>query len=344
MKKNLIVFLSLVMILASSTDIVFAGGGKRNGTAGAQELLIPVGARGLALNGSYVSGISGAEAIYYNPAGLNAGSDNVEVLFSQMTYIADINVSYAAVAAKFGDLGSMALSIKSLNFGDINTTTEENPQGDGTTFSPNFVTIGLTYANNLTDNIKIGATAKLITEKIVRVGATGFALDAGVQYSSFAGIEGLSLGVALKNLGPQMSFDGPDLLRMATDASASRGVQFYQIDAAGFDLPSQLEIGMAYAGELAQDVHGLITTTYQDNNFLNDEYKIGSELCFMNSFYVRGGYTYVPQSKTEDDLPFGPTFGAGLKVDSGVKIIVDYGYRSSKLFGGNNVFSIKIGF
>ena len=49
---------------------VFASGGKRNGTAGAQELLIPVSARGLAFSGSYVSGISGVDAIYYNPAGL----------------------------------------------------------------------------------------------------------------------------------------------------------------------------------------------------------------------------------------------------------------------------------
>ena len=344
MKQSSLIILSMVMFLTISLDITLAGGGKRNGSAGAQELLIPVGSRGLALNGSYISGFTGAEALYYNPSGLIGGTDNVEVLFSQMSYIADLNVSYAAVTSHMGDLGAIGFSIKSLGFGEIPVTTVENQEGDGSTYKPTYVTIGLSYANNLTDRIRVGATVKLVSEKIVRLSASGIAFDAGVQYSNFAGIEGFRLGVVVKNLGAQMAFDGADLLRSATEANTLRGTQFYKIDAAGFDLPSQLEIGLSYEGKLTNELSGLITTTFQDNNYLNDEYKVGGELGFMDMFYVRGGYAYIPQAKSDDEKIYGSTAGVGVKLDAGVKITVDYGYRSAKYFDANHIFTVKLGF
>ncbi len=344
MKISSLIILSMVMFLTASWDIALAGGGKRNGSAGAQELLIPVGSRGLALNGSYISGFTGAEAIYYNPSGIIGGSDNVEVLLSQMNYIADLNVSYVAVTSHVGDLGAIGFSIKSLGFGEIPVTTVENPSGDGSTFKPTYVTIGLTYANNLTDRIRVGATVKLVSEKIVRLSATGIAFDAGVQYSTFGGIDGLCLGVVVKHLGAQMAFDGADLLRSATEGGTTRGTQFYKIDAAGFDLPSQLEIGLSYEGSITNEFSGLITTTFQDNNYLNDEYKVGGELGFLNMFYVRGGYSFIPQATSDDEKVFGSTFGAGVKLDAGVKITVDYGYRTARLFDANHIFTVKLGF
>ncbi len=344
MKKYVKIVIVLFLVLFLGGQDVYAGGGKRNGTAGAQELLIPVGARGLALNGGYVAGIGGVEAIYYNPAGMINSQSGVEVLFSQMSYIADIGVSYAALSTGFGDAGAFGFSIKSINFGDIPVTTVENPQGDGSTFSPTFVTIGVTYANNLTDRIRVGANLKLVSEKIVRVSASGLAIDAGVQYSGFAGIEGLKLGVVLKNFGAQMKFDGPDLLRSAEDATSLRGTQFYKIDAAGFDLPSQLELGVAYEQQLADKLGALFTTTYQDNNFLNDEYKLAAEFTYDNMFYLRGGYAFVPQAAEVEENIFGPTFGAGVMVDSGVKVYFDYAFRYTEFFDSNHMFALKLGF
>ena len=344
MNKSFLFLIAIVITFAICTDSVYAGGGKRNGTSGANELLIPVGARGLAMNGADVSGITGSEALYYNPAGLVGGTESAEVMFSQMSYIADISVSYAAVATKFGDLGALGFSIKSINFGDIPITTVANNNGAGTSFSPRYVTIGLSYSNNLTDHIRVGTSMKVITEKIMSTGATGFALDAGVQYSSFAGVEGLHLGVVLKNLGPQMKFDGADMLRYATESSGLRGTQRYKVDAGDFALPSLLEIGMAYETYFTSDFKGLISTTYQDNNYANDEYKIGGELAYMNMFYIRGGYSYVPQALNDDDNIYGATYGAGVNLDTGLKITVDYAYRSARLFSANHMFSVKLGF
>jgi hypothetical protein len=344
MKLKLVIMLSVVILFAISADRTLAGGGKRNGTAGANELLIPVGAQNFGMNGSYISGATGVEAIYYNPAGIIGGESGVEVLFSSMKQIGDINVSYGAVSARLGDIGSIGFSVKSLNFGDIPVTTVANESGDGTTFSPTYVTITGSYSTNLTDHIRVGTSFKLITEKIVSTSATGFAVDAGVQYLNFAGFEGVGFGVTLKNFGTQMKFDGSDLLRNAQEANVLRGYQYYQIVAADFSLPSQLEIGASYERKITDDFKGLITATYQDNSFLNDEYKIGAEVSYLGEFFIRGGYSFVPQSIGDDDNIYGPTFGAGFKIDTGVKISIDYAYRQLRYFDANHMFSIRLGF
>ena len=75
----------------------FAGNTNRTGTAGAQELLIPTGADGIALAGSNIAFTSGVDAIFWNPAGLARGSFNTEAFFSHESYLADIGVDYGAV-------------------------------------------------------------------------------------------------------------------------------------------------------------------------------------------------------------------------------------------------------
>lgn len=342
-KFTRIIKISLLSLLMMAE--VFASGGKRNGTAGAQELLIPVSARGLAFSGSYVSGISGVDAIYYNPAGLSATPSSTEALFTYMNYIADIGVAYAAIGVNFEGFGAIGFSVKSLDFGDIPVTTTENPYGTGATFSPTYVTLGLTYSNTLTDRIRVGVNVNLVTEKIVRTSASGVSLDIGVQYSGIAEIEGLNLGVVLKNFGPQMSFNGPDLIRNATDNSSSRGTQKYLIEAASFELPSQLELGLSYERRFSEDYKAMIVTSFQNNNFANDEYRAAAEFSFRDIFAVRGGYAYQPDAVgNEEEAIFGPTFGAGVNLKSGIDVTIDYAYRWARYFDANHMFSVKLGF
>lgn len=344
MTRSLIIITAIIIVASSMFTDVFAGGGKRNGTAGVQELLIPVGARGLALSGSYTAGINGIDALYYNPAGLIQADNKVEAQFSHMNYIADIGISYAAVASNFDALGAFALSIKTVDFGKIPITTVENPQGDGSTFTPNYMTICLTYANFLTDRIRIGTTLKLVSEEIDRVSATAFCIDAGVQYINFAGVDGLELGVALKNFGAQSKFAGSGLLRAATESTANRGENYYALDAARFDMPSQFEIGLAYKSKLNEDLDGLVAGTFQDNIYSYDEAKVGAEVNFMKMFHARVGYSAVQETNTDDDVLFGATFGAGVTFDAELKIHVDYAYRHAKYFDANHLFTVSLGF
>ena len=345
MNKKITYFITVLLLGTVLFADVFAGGAKRNGTAGAQELLIPSSAAGLALNGANISSVTGLDAVFYNPAGFGGTQTNTETMFSHLNYIADISMSFAAVGVSFSDLGSLAFSLRTLNFGDIPVTTIENPYGTGSTFSPSFVTLGLTYANSLTDRIRVGVNLKLVSEKIVRTSATGFAFDAGIQYQGLAGLDGLNFGITLKNLGPQMKYDGPDLIRVASESEAKRGDNFYSIDAASFELPSQLELGLSYAYSLGEQYKMVVATAFQNNNFANDEYKFGGEFVYDDMLFLRGGYSYMGEvADNEYQQFFGVTAGVGVKVDIGLEMVVDYAYRAAKFSESNHLIGVKFNF
>ncbi len=347
MLNKVIHYLAIPVLVILLVADIYAGGGKRNGTAGAQELLIPVSARGLALSGAYLAGFEGLDAMFYNPAGVGVTENSADAMFSYMSYIADIGYSFAAVAVNFEGFGTLGLSLRTFDFGEIPVTNEANPYGTGATFSPTYVTVGITYSNALTDRIRVGVNVNMITEKIMNTSANGIAFDAGVQYNGVAGVEGLKFGVVLRNLGPKMSFDGPDLLREAFEGDDvnSRGSQFYKIDAAGFELPSQVEIGLAYERRFSDSYKGLIATSFQNNNFAHDEYRVGGEFSFNDLVFLRGGYAYVSEAVDDDDQAiFGPTFGAGLLLEGGIDIGVDYAYRSATYFDANHMITVKLGF
>lgn len=337
-------FLIATLLFFFVSANVFAGGGKRNGTAGAQELLIPVGAKALGLNGSNISSLTGTDALFSNPAGLSSTKNSVEAFFSHMSYIADIGVSSAVVSSHFEGFGTLGFSIKSLDFGDIPVTTVSNPQGTGSTFSPSYITLGMTYSNSLTDRVNVGFTLNLVTEKIVNTSATGLALNAGVQYNGIAEIDGLDFGIVFRNIGAQMKFDGPDLLRTASEDNGSRGLQNYKIDAASFELPSQLEMGLSYQKEFSNNFAGLIASSFEHNNFMDDQIKVGAEFGYQKMFFLRGGIITSNGGSSNDAQIYGPTFGFGVVLDAGMLITLDYAYRSVTNFDANNVFNIKLGF
>lgn len=320
----------------------------RSGTAAASELLIPVGTRGIALGSSTLSSARGVEAIYWNPAGLSHMKGSAEAMFSNMNYFADIGVTYGAVGANFSGFGTIGLSIKSLSFGNILITTDDDPDGlGGQTYSPTLVNFGLTYARALTDVISVGVTATLVSEQIARVTSTGFAFSIGIQYSKLADIEGLDIGVALKNIGPQMSFSGSGLLREATATDANRPPQYYQVQAASYDLPSSMEVGLSYDRKLGEKGNFQVNGLFINNNLGVDEYRLGGELGYELSgiqLYGRGGYILAPKADS-DKYPFGTTAGFGLKyATADVEIAFDYAWRRVQYFGAQNVFSVILGF
>lgn len=315
----------------------------QNGAAGAQELLFPVGARSLALNNSMTSNISGIEAIYYNPAGLVKNTHDIVAMFSYMNYIADIGMSYTAAATYIDGFGALGLSFKSIDIGDIPVTTTQEPYGTGENFSPTFIVAGLTYSRNISDNLLIGTTVNLIFEKIIGTTAMGTSFDFGFQYYN-AGLKGLSIGAVLKNLGPDMKFDGPELLRTAIDTSNKSGNQFYKIESTPFPLPIQVQIGAAYENKIAEKYSYVLSGAYSTGSYSDNEITIGAEFNYDDLFFVRGGYIDVLSQNSADQKVFGPSFGAGVKVSTVFNLSVDYAYRTAEKFNANQMITLKIYF
>jgi long-subunit fatty acid transport protein len=326
----------------------FAGNTNRTGTAGAQELLIPTGANDIALAGSNIAFVSGIDAIFYNPAGLSRTSYSTEASFSHMSYIADIGIDYGAVAATFGSVGTFAASFKSIAFGNIPVTTEDNPDGTGASYSPTYMVAGLTYSRILSDRISVGATFNYVDESIMSTSATGVSVDAGVEYNGLI-VPELKLGVAIKNLGPNMTYSGSNLLRQGTTVGDIRGTQWYAIQAASFELPSQMDVALAYDAKFGDVSDATLFGDFENNNYSSDVYKFGLQYSFNNMIFLRGGYNYAPNAPKDQTGQtseiFDYTFGAGINYSLGeVNVTIDYAYEHVLLLTAINVFSVRLGF
>jgi len=339
--KKIGAFILAVLLITSGS--LFAGGGNRNGTAGATQLLIPVGARGIAMSGATLTNSGGIEALFWNPANVARTENSVDVVFSHMDHIADIGVEYGAIAAKVGSFGSVALSIKTLDIGDIATTTVDKPDGTGAFYSPQFSVIGLTYSSALSDRISVGLTMNYISEKIDLVSTTGVAFNIGISYMNLANIDGFNLAIVIKNLGPQMKYDGAGLNVSANVPNFERPTQFYRIDAAAFELPSTLEIGVGYNYDINEYNSFQLVGAFENANFYADEYRLGAEYSYNDMVFVRGGYSLMPQVDDVDRI-YGLTAGFGIKYNlGGADLTIDYAYREAQYFDASHIFAVGIG-
>lgn len=335
----------ILMALCLVGGNLYADGQDRAGTAAAPELLIPVGARDMALGGASIATTSGIEALHWNPAGLARSQTSADAMFSTMSYLADIRVNYMAAGARFERLGSLALNIKTLDLGDIPITTETSPDGTGATFSPTFFTLGVNYAKMLTDRIAVGATTHYIVNRIERVDATAMSFSAGLQYANLGGIGGLDMGVALKHIGSRLQFDGPALLRSGQLDGLRRPAASYKVEASSADLPSTFEIGLGYRYPAAAMGELNLSSLFRHSNFAYDQWKLGCEYVYDGFFALRGGFDYAADAG-DGTYIFGTSFGLGLDLDLGTlrDVKVDYAYTTVDFFDPMNTFSFQIGF
>ncbi|MCE1190052.1 MAG: PorV/PorQ family protein [Ignavibacteria bacterium] len=332
----------ILILLVTIATLAFAGDVSRKGTTGAEQLLIPVGARSIATAGAFLSNVTGVEAIYYNPAGLDVAK-RTEAIFSFMSYIADINVSYFAAGTHLGDFGSVALSYKGFDFGDIPVTTNDAPDGTGATYTPGFFTMGLTYSKIITDRVTAGVTINMIHEGIMNTSANGVAADFGVQYRF---PEHLSLGVAVKNIGSNMRYSGQDLQQKTSVPNANINSKLASFEAVteDFEIPSYFEMSVAYDMNLDEDNGVLVGSTFRNNNSMEDQLKVGLEYGFKKMFFVRAGYDMLTTNNSESI--YGLCLGAGFQytLSEGMQISLDYAYRQVKNFPkDNHVFTLKLG-
>lgn len=338
-----------LVVLMIGTTVLIAGDKNRIGTAGGLELLVPVGARSLALGGSVIASATGAEAIFWNPAGVARATTSFDFTFTNYSYFAGINTNYGAAAFKLGSVGTFGFSVKSVNFGDIPYTSEDFPDGTGATFSPSFTTIGLTYSTYLIDRVAVGVTAHYITESIMSTNASALAASFGIQYVGL-GVQGLNLGIAVRNVGSALTYSGSNLYQPVQFVNnTDRPQELLAHQAANNELPTTFELGASYAYKFDDQNSLSFAGNFVNNNFYVDEYKLGMEYSFDEMIFARGSYSLSPTADkdalNQTSYLFTYTFGAGFHTNvEGVSMSVDYAYQQMKYFGANNMFTLSFGF
>ena len=329
MRKNTILLVAALLLLALSS--VQAGNQNRLGTAGATELLIPVGARGSSMAGAVVANSYGVDAIYWNPAGL-AWLEGTEAIGSYLPYLADINVTHAAIGTNIEDFGAIALSVKVVSIGNIEETTELYPDGTGSVFSPTLAVIGATYARALTTQVNFGFTANYLREDIFQVSATGFAFDFGFTYEPRW--HGLTLGLAIKNYGPDIQFRGSGFER-------EQGNRPVASSNAKSELPTSVNIGLAY-NFVNEGMHSAtMSGNFRSNNLSEDLWQSGVEYTYNERYSLRAGYLYSNQT----EAIYGLCLGGGLVVDLGqTSVSFEYSWNQTEVFSDNQYFTLKASF
>ncbi|HQV30372.1 MAG TPA: PorV/PorQ family protein [Calditrichia bacterium] len=332
--------LALLMLSAS----LLAGDPARTGTSAATQLLVPVGARTMGMGGGNLANVQGLEAMYWNPAGLARLEHSAATEVSTMTIFNDINVNFLGMAASLGAYGNLGVSIKAFDVGEIVETTTEDIDGlSGKTYSPVMMTLGATYGKRLTEAIQFGFTSKVIHESIPRVSATSVAFDMGIQYQTLGGIEGLSFGVAVKNIGKNMKFGGSGLIRNGVDVGQSNQ-EARTIPVQSDKLPATFEIGVGFHRSISESNSILFSGNFQNNNFGSDEVHLGVEYAFNNLIALRGGYLLADNLPAEEQVY---TFALGFGLQTmmgGTELKFDYAFRDAQYFNGSNLFSLTLGF
>jgi len=340
---------SILLSFVLAPISTYAGNKDRAGEAGAGQLLINPWARSSGLGGSNSSLVKGLEAQFLNVAGL-AHTTKTEIIFAHTTYLKGTNttISSFGLSQRLGEnAGVIGLSVVSFSYGDIDITTTDQPEGGIGTFSPRQSNINLSYAKTFSHSIYAGVNIKLVSESISNLKASTVAIDAGIQYVT-GKRDQLKFGVALKNVGPNMQYNGDGLSFRGFVPGQANAMTVNQ-RSAGFELPSLIRLGISYDIELAEKHILTPTYTFTSNSFTNDQHALGLRYAFAKLLVLRVAYVYE-NGIWDDALRMtahtGLTAGASIdvplnkKIGSGISI--DYAYQASNPYGGTHSLGLRI--
>jgi hypothetical protein len=253
---------------------------------------------------------------------------------------AGIQLNGAGIAQRISESDVIAISIQSMNFGDIPITTVANPEGNIGFFSPRANVFNLGYAREFSSSIYGGINFKVISENISNMKATGVAIDAGIRYVTGENDQ-IKFGIALKNVGPVMKYKGDGLAQQATYVSTGF-ISSLEERSATFEMPSLLSIGGSY-DFIFNEVSKLnLALGFTANSFMNDQYRIGFDYGMVTpklAFNVRAGYVYeknILSAENRSNALLGPTAGFSIDALAGKDknaIGLEYCARFAGIFG-----------
>jgi hypothetical protein len=350
MRKLFYPIASCVILVLYSVTSVMAGNNDRAGQAGATELLINPWARSSGFGNANSGSVRGLEAMFMNVAGV-AFTKKTEVIFSHTNYFSGsgIKINAVGLAQKAGESGVFALGLMSMDFGEIDITTVDLPEGGIGTFSPQFLNITVSYSKVFSNSIYGGIAVKIIDESISNLNASGIAFDAGIQYvtGTSTGKENIKFGIALKNVGPPLNFGGDGLSFKGTIPSTGSQITVEQ-RTEKFEMPSLINIGITYDHKFTEMHRLSIAGTFTANSFSNDLIALGLEYSFKEYFMIRGGYIYEPDIQDADlkrTANDGINAGATVEVPfgkSGKTFGFDYAYTVTTPFDGTHRIGVRI--
>jgi hypothetical protein len=324
------------------------------GTTTAGFLEIGVGGAGIAMGDAYVAAAEDMSAIYWNPAGL-ALMENNEAMFMYQPWLVDVNSMFAGAGLYIPRLGTLAIGLAGLNYGNIDVTTLEYQMGTGEQYTAYDYNLNLSYARSLVDWFAFGASFKYVTSKIWHSNASAMAVDLGVLVQtpffspSVREEDGMRIGMSISNYGGRMRYDGYDLL-FPTDMSPEQDGNYQNLQAkykmSDWELPLLFRVGLAFHPLVLGNQRLTVEVDALHPNNMSEYVNVGGEYKFMMAGFgdlcLRAGYKGLFMV----DSNYGPTFGGGIKfyLSPTMAVRIDYAYRTIGALGDVHATSFNISF
>lgn len=333
MQKRTYITASLTILLVLGMSVMgFAQ--RKTGLNGATFLKIGVGARQIALGAAATTLQNGGpNMMFWNPAGI-AGKSGTSIALNHSQWLLEMDHNAFAITHSLSDIGVIGVGLIHVGMGDIIADRDVAPtpeleprQADkatGSTFSFYDMAVNVSFARQFSDKLSLGASLKLIREKIDDQDANSIAADVGVTYN--VGWRGLVFGAAMTNLGGDLTY--------------------YQ---SGAPIPLTFSIGASV--NLAEQENSVVVamldaTKRQDSEQL---YFGGMEWSILDQFQIRGGYK-IGFSGSKDDFDVATTdeglsFGGGVNFDwGGSNLQLDYAFTEFNLLDNTHRFSLSLNF
>jgi hypothetical protein len=175
------------------------------GTNSYQFLKIGTIARSSGMGGAFVAVSDDEAALYYNPSGL-AGIKRPAFIASYINYVIDLQSGFVGYLRPIDEKSTMGASLTYFSHGDF---METNQLGDTLgTFGASDLSFNLSYARAVSSQLNLGATGKVVYERIQDEFGYGLAVDLGGIYTLKDGKT--KIGAVIQNLGPEIQAIGED--------------------------------------------------------------------------------------------------------------------------------------
>lgn len=345
MKRLLTIIFLMIIFFALQAQAQTSNTGTitKSGTTAAQFLKIGVDARASSMGGAFAAMTGDLSAMHWNPAGLGQHT-GLEAMFVHNDWLADMSFNYFAFAFDIRGLGILGFNVVSLSVPDDIVRTVEEPEGTGELFHAGDLSLGLTYARQLTDRFSIGGTVKLIRQSIWHMNATTVAADIGALF--ITPFNNVRIGASITNFGGDMRLTGRDI-RFSDDPDLNNqgNVELvnalYETDA--YSLPLNFRVGIASELYQTDNLRMSFGVDAQHPNDNAESVSGGTELAFNETLFLRAGYSTLFRTDSEEGL----TLGGGIhyRLWGGSTLVkIDYAYADFGMLEKVQRFSIGIKF
>lgn len=298
-------------------------------------LNLPASARQVGLGSNFISVLDNDLSLAWNhPAALNARMHN-HAFASYNNYISDINAGYFAYARDFKKLGTFALGVMYIDYGDFNGASEAGiPTG---TFTAQDQCFHVSYGRQYREKFRVGASLKYAYSIYESFVSNAVSADLSGMYDDTA--RRLTISAFARNIGYQaIPFSGSERQGLPFELAMSISKKLehlpfrYQLIFSNLQRPD-MRYTISETGERDENGDPRLKRMTMGDNILR-HLALGGELNLSKHFVFRFGYNHMRRKEMTQDQKRGTagfSWGLGFRVS---KFHLSYG--SAAYFPGYN--------